>query len=111
MYIMTDFYISELIQMVPVTHGGGLNDVYRVKDGVPNYNVFKTDIIYVFRIVKEIVTEKWKYSRVIDSQTNSLIHYQKHDIKHTFHSIHDFENYLNKEYRDGDIQYYSFKFK
>ena len=111
MYIMTDFYISELIQMVPVTHGGGLNDVYRVKDGVPNYNGFKTDIIYVCRIVKEIVSVNEKYCRVIDSQKNSLIHYQIRDIKHTFHSIHDYENYLNKEYKDGGIQYYSFKFK
>lgn len=111
MYIMTDFYISELIQIVPITHGGGLNEVYRVKDGVPNYNGFKTDIIYVCRIVKEIVAENKKYCRVIDSQKNSLIHYQIHDIKYTFHNIHDFENYINKEYKDGDIQYYSFKFK
>lgn len=111
MYIMTDFYISELIQIVPVTHGGGLNEVYRVKDGVPNYNSFKTDIIYVCRIVKEIIANDEKYYRIVDSQKNKLIHYQLHEINYTFHNINDFENYLTKEYKDGGIQYYTFKFK
>ena len=59
----------------------------------------------------EIIANDKKYYRVVDSQKNKLIHYQLHDIKHTFHNINDFENYLTKEYKDGDKQYYTFKFK
>ena len=59
---------------------------------------------------KCILGKEYKFYDFINTLDNTYDHYQKHDIKHTFHSIHDFENYLNKEYKDGGMQYYSFKF-
>lgn len=97
--------------MVPVTCGGGLNDIYRTKEGVPNYNPVRTDIIYVCRVIKDIIKNDDKYYIVSDSQKNGLMHYLKNEIKHTFHNLNDFENYLEFGYREGDVEYYSFKIK
>lgn len=115
MFFMTEFCVCELVEIIPVTYGGGLNSVYYTRDGVGNYDPIKTDVIYVCRKIKDLVydiTNK-DYFKIVDSLYNPLIHLKIQDIKCSFKEENFYEHYITKKVdlinsENKYIPYYTF---
>ena len=119
MYLMTEHYLAELIEIIPVHEGGGTNIDGSYMNGHPKMKDIKTRIIYVCRVIKKLVSDKRFCFEgefyIEDSKRNNIIHVERDSIECTFSKFKYWEKYVeflcNKKINENEVrQIYKFKF-
>lgn len=118
MYLMTEYYLAELIEIIPVHEGGGtIKDVYM--NGYPVNKDIKTRLIYICRVIKNLVNDNRICHKGVfyieDSKRNNIIHIERDSIECTFSKYKYWKNYVecvgqHKMNENETYQLYKFKF-